>query len=483
MNRRDFLKKSAKASTVVVAGVAISNKVSKPIVANAAITDKLNKYYNSIDDLMEIKPEYKRYDQLDTAFGKSVLDDFGIKPLDSNDNPKLKHAFTNVKAGVSGVNPISGEYNPHLAGNKPGHTQLDYAFSGAGFGMEDLTGSVFARIASGDSGPALPGPDGKLIPMTLYKTDVPFEGIFKVAQNKVEFENKKDASYKVKKAAKKLGADLVGIAPYDERWIYNTEVFLPLDPMTMAPIRDAINVKRKVEFGFKPKSVIVLAFEMDYEGYKTQPSAIGSAITSMGYSRMMETSVRMSYFLRGLGYNSVHAGNNLSLSIPTAIQAGLGEGSRMGMLITEEFGPRVRLAKVYTDLELEYDKPKSFGVFEFCEVCQKCSDACPSGSISKVKTPKDPENVPQNACNNPGVVKWFNDSQKCLQFWGENWEECGVCISVCPYNKIPSWNHDLAKVLTRVPVANRLTRYLDEVFGYGSAYDEKLMTDFWKKTL
>ena len=121
-----------------------------------------------------------------------------------------------------------------------------------------------------------------------------------------------------------------------------------------------------MDFGFEPKSVIVLAFEMVYECSR-QASMIETGATYTAYSRMAEVSLRLAMFLRKLGYNTYHCGNNASPSVAEAIRAGLGEGSRMSILMTEEYGPRVRLAKVYTDCEFEYDKPKSFGVTQFCE--------------------------------------------------------------------------------------------------------------------
>ena len=64
------------------------------------------------------------------------------------------------------------------------------------------------------------------------------------------------------------------------------------------------------------------------------------------------------------------------------MQAGMGELGRNGLLITPEFGPRVRISKILTDLPLIPDSPIEFGVTEFCDVCMKCADLCPSRSIS-----------------------------------------------------------------------------------------------------
>ena len=70
-------------------------------------------------------------------------------------------------------------------------------------------------------------------------------------------------------------------------------------------------------------------------------------------------------------------GNEYGLNIPLAIDAGLGELGRNGLLTTEQFGPRLRLCKVLTDLPSELDSPVDMGVQHFCETCERCAEACP----------------------------------------------------------------------------------------------------------
>lgn len=481
ISRRNLLKLGTLGGAVTAMTALNTTQKSVARAAENEVKKQTSVTHGSIDKMVKISPDLKRFDQANSAFMKSLLGDFGVIPLKSEDDPKMAFAFSNIIFGWTGHNPLSQLDNPHLAKQEPGHTDLDYALSRGGFAVEDYSGSFMGRVSSGDSGPAMKMPDGKLLPLSLYKQQVPFPGIFKKFPKKTTFKTAKDASFALKKASKLFGADLVGIAPFEERFLYESEVYLPLDPTKGVPYKEHVNPFRKVDLGFTPKSVIVLAFEMDYEAYKCQPSAIGETATSMGYSRMMETSLRVAYMLRRLGYNAHHAGNDTGISVPLAIQAGLGESSRMGLLITEEYGPRVRIAKVYTDLEIEQDKPKSFGVKSFCEVCMKCADACPSKAISKSVKTTDPDNKPQNSCNQVGIDKWYNNHQKCIAFWGESWSECAVCISVCPYNKIKMWHHDAAKLVTRIPGLNSVARYLDEVFGYGKAHDPQLMKDYWKK--
>lgn len=465
MNRRDFLRSSVVAGATVTAATVVTNGFKPNVVEAIGFGEKK---HDTIDSMIKIDPDMKRFDMANTAFNKNILNLAGIIPLPSD------HILNEKGLQNYGYDPEN---------EAPGRTQLDYALETGAGAVEGASST--SRIHSGDSGVAIPLENGDVFTMPLYRQNDPSgNGLSSaVSEKKYKFESNKDATYAVKKAAKLYGADLVGIAPFEERWLYNTEVYLPKSFYTGEPLFDLVNPFRPVNLGFKPKSVIVLAYEMDYEAYKTQPSAIGGAATTMGYTRMLENSLRVSSFLRELGYHAHHAGNDTGLSIPIAIQAGLGEGSRMGLLITKEFGPRVRIAKVYTDLELEFDKPKSFGVKEFCQVCQKCSDACPSGALSKVSKTTDPENKPRNSSNSIGVDKWYNDGVKCLHFWGETRVECATCVSVCPYNKIEEWHHKLAQTATEIPGLRNVARYLDELFGYGKAPNEKDMSEYWEKSI
>ncbi|HIE18132.1 TPA: reductive dehalogenase [Candidatus Bathyarchaeota archaeon] len=225
---------------------------------------------------------------------------------------------------------------------------------------------------------------------------------------KFEVEDPKRMSIYVKRAAKLFGASLTGICKLNRDWLY-AEVDIPE----------------------KFENVIVMAIEMDSEGIATSPHVPAAATTGVGYSRMAFILACMGEFIRDLGYEAIECGNDTALSIPLAIDAGLGELGRNGLLITHQYGPRVRLCKILTGLPLEPDQPIEFGVKEFCKKCKFCAKHCEAGAISM-----DDEPSFKIACrsNNPGVLKWYVNVELCYLYWCENGIDCSTCIKVCPYN-------------------------------------------------
>ena len=234
---------------------------------------------------------------------------------------------------------------------------------------------------------------------------------------KVKVCNPAATSTKIKSAARFYGADLVGIAGLNEFWVYSHSY------NRLTGQNDPIRLRKQYKFA------IVMAIEMDYDKFAV--SDIGaSAATGLVYSKMAFVSSLLAQFIRNLGYRALPCGNDTALSIPLAIDAGLGELGRNGLLITPRFGPRVRLCKVLTDLPLKLDKPIDFGVQEYCEKCKKCLENCPVDAISEDKTVNA-----ITVSNSSGVLKWPVNGERCFGFWCERGIDCSICIRVCPFNK------------------------------------------------
>ena len=254
---------------------------------------------------------------------------------------------------------------------------------------------------------------------------------------------------RLKDAARLYGADLVGIARVNPLWIYASD-----------------GENRPVELPEGLHTAVVIAVEMDYDKIKTSPSAVAGAATGNGYSRMAFTGNCLARYLTDLGWRALYAGNDTGLSVPLAIDAGLGEAGRNGLLITPQYGPRVRLCKVFTDAPLIPDGPIAFGVKEFCGICMKCATTCPSRSISL----DDMTDSGPTVSNNPGVLKWYTNPETCLAFWRQNGTSCANCIRSCPFNKARGRLHDLARgtIRARWHWLDRLLVVLDDLCGYGT---------------
>ena len=178
------------------------------------------------------------------------------------------------------------------------------------------------------------------------------------------------------------------------------------------------------------KFAIVMSVKMDGDKIKTSPSFSACSATGFAYSQMALLVACIAEFIRNLGYKAIPMGNDTALSIPMAIDAGLGELGRNGLLITPEIGPCVRICKVFTDMPLEGDKPIDFGVKDFCMKCKRCVDACEAGAIQITEKPTFDIECPSN---NQGILRWAVNHDKCYKFWIKNGGECSNCIAACPF--------------------------------------------------
>ena len=416
LKRRNFVKlgaASAVAGGALMAG--LPTQAAEKATKEAPNKKELPELPVTIDETV-----YKRFHQKDTAFCQAISGAF----------PEGRQALG-----------LLGSTSPEL-----GQRVLDKAISDAGWYIDSL-------IADGAS--------------TASPDTVAYARDNEVSPDRYDFSSAEEASRYIKKAARFLGADLVGITPYDERWTY-ASFYNPQKQKNLPP-----------DLPFTPKSVIVMAFEMDYGAMTTAPSGVSGGAVGKGYSQMAITGASLRRFITNIGYKAFAAGNDVALSVPYGMAAGLGEAARNGILVTYEYGPRVRIGKVFTELDLAHDKPVSFGVRHFCETCMRCADACPGHAIS---TEKEPSFAVHNECNNPGVVKWAIDAKKCLLAWGKTKSDCATCITSCPYNKPDFWHHRLVDKINHLMPgpAHSMMREMDKLFGYGNSFDKKAVSSFWK---
>lgn len=148
--------------------------------------------------------------------------------------------------------------------------------------------------------------------------------------------------------------------------------------------------------------------------------------TSNGYVKAAVIGLQLAYYIRSLGYRArVHlAANYLSVLPLVAREAGLGEIGRNTILTTKEYGSRVRLGLVTTEMELIADQRISFGLERFCELCGLCADNCPARAISSgERVMIDDE------------LRWQIVQEDCYRTWRSIGTDCGICISSCPFSQ------------------------------------------------
>ncbi|MGQ9720811.1 MAG: reductive dehalogenase [Candidatus Jordarchaeum sp.] len=251
-------------------------------------------------------------------------------------------------------------------------------------------------------------------------------------------ENPDKMSTMVKKAAKTYGADLVGICELDHKWVYSHHWVRPDNAHKKIVFKNVPEPDETSEEFIIPSDVnhaVVMAIEMDIDLLHISPSPLCEVTTGLGYSKMVFLSASLAEFIRGLGYTAIPCANDTALSIPLAVSAGLGQLGRSGLLITPEFGPAVRICKVLTNIPLKNDTPIDFGVTEYCQNCRRCAEICPTEAISFGERTKEPTSI----SNNPGVLKWPINPEKCLASWRKNGFSCSNCIAVCPFNKVQGY--------------------------------------------
>ena len=279
-----------------------------------------------------------------------------------------------------------------------------------------------------------------------------------VAKVKTTFSSLEEASREIKRVALGFGAGEVGITRFDKRWMYTHK------------FSDMSGTERPNDIPAEGLPyVIVTAQPMDYELIKTVPSALSGAATGMGYSHDALVVISVAQYIRNLGYNAIASMNDSALAIPLAIQAGLGEYGRNGLLITRKYGPRVRLGKIFTDMPLALDQPISLGVKDFCDTCRRCETACPVGAISD----GEPSSERDNQSSIKGVRKWSVDGEKCFGYWVAQNSDCAICIRVCPYNKdYTKWWNRIGQRLAGTPL-RRFMLWLDVRMGFGKRMKPK----------
>ena len=136
---------------------------------------------------------------------------------------------------------------------------------------------------------------------------------------------------------------------------------------------------------------------------------------------------RVQQELQAEGYRTLHVPGSMPYNRKTlkslfphklaAHLSGLGWIGKSCLLITPEFGPRVRFVTILTDAPLRAGK----SLDKKCGKCERCIEACPVQALKGIEfRPDEP-------------VETRFDTRKCEQYRSTN--PCGLCVAACPFGR------------------------------------------------
>jgi epoxyqueuosine reductase len=221
-----------------------------------------------------------------------------------------------------------------------------------------------------------------------------------VNPERVEINDIGEITEKVRARGMQLGADFVGITK--------------LRP---------IFIERGVELPHQ--NVIAVTYREDYEKVTDGPRAV-EIQAAKAYAKVARISTKLAAYIRKMGYPALahHNGGTNVLAIPILYQMGFGELGKHGSLINPTYGASFRPGFVTTSMPLdtEADQPHEFGVQDFCESCNLCTNNCPGDAI------------PDDYVITEGIKRWLTDIEKCYPISRFSDSYCHLCVDVCPYN-------------------------------------------------
>jgi epoxyqueuosine reductase len=224
----------------------------------------------------------------------------------------------------------------------------------------------------------------------------------------------------IKARIRDWGADLVGIAD-------------------CGPLRDLkVNPPDLLQGFTRAVSIAIRLPVAVFESIIDQPTPIYSTTYQTANRILDELAFRTAVALQKEGFHSlpipasqVLDRENWEAAIShkaVARMAGLGWQGKNLLLITPQFGSRVRLVTVLTDAPLIADAP----VTNRCGRCMRCHDACPVNAIRGVNT-SDHYRDREEALHFSRCAEKLTKDFAALNGIGA--PICGICIKVCPFGR------------------------------------------------
>lgn len=178
------------------------------------------------------------------------------------------------------------------------------------------------------------------------------------------------------------------------------------------------------------RSVIVIGLPVHLPSLESSPSIQYHEMYRTINALLDQYTYRIAERLNQAGYPSVsiprdgYGGIGALLKNPAsffshrhaAYLAGLGTFGLNNMLLTPEYGPRVRFGSVLTACEMEPDPVQTV---DLCTRCMECVDRCPVHAVSS-------SGYPEGKTDKIACAKYSAGLNK------KQISPCGLCIKVCP---------------------------------------------------
>jgi ferredoxin len=252
----------------------------------------------------------------------------------------------------------------------------------------------------------------------------------------------------VKELARSLGADLVGIAsaatlnafPPDPRW--------PQTPERISPFcRSVIVIVQRIPAGaFRCKTNVPVQYldmlvlrKMDKVAYR-----LAEALETAGFPSFVTAAQETDWNYKRASYGRLSTRH-------LGVEAGLGTLGLEVNILTPEFGPRVYLTGILTELELEPDQPITEQVC-IGESCSRCLHSCPADAVLHFGIDKRACATEAQEFGFAQIAKFFGRfipaptdektamirSRDLFGFWQGllrvvgSFGDCPRCLAVCP---------------------------------------------------
>jgi epoxyqueuosine reductase len=214
-----------------------------------------------------------------------------------------------------------------------------------------------------------------------------------------------------------MGIPMMGVASVD-RW--KAPPFQPWMPEEFFP--DSIYPEAR--------SVVVIGLPINLPVLETSPSIFYREMYRTVNSLLDQYTYILSNFLTERGHPSIFVPRDGYGSIEVLKQdpvcffshrhaaylSGLGTFGVNNMLLTPEYGPRVRFGSIFTTAELPSDPIMEK---QLCVRCMRCVEMCPSRAL-------DEEDYPA------GLTNKFRCADYSSKLNKRYISPCGICIKVCP---------------------------------------------------